>query len=293
MRREILARLLLRPILASILLLLPVAAAQAGETPREHTVAPGIGVTAQVREVQWLNDRDAVAVRFDLIVRNSAGGDATIALGRIVTRYDGEDSRETRLVETEGRSGDYGPVRLPPGRTTYRLYSLFSESVSLSAESSFRILEAGIEVAAAPAGQPAPDDGPRNTEWTARRDIVATIDGEPAPVFQDPAFPEDLVIYDMDLRGRADSRCWIFNLAWQDVREAGCGSFRARAGGIALRPDSARRADAPLPGRDWRDAIADCRVSRPTAGQEPQFARGAIRFMGCQGWITVRFSRHR
>ena len=244
-----------------------------------------ISVEVKVGDIERWSDQDVVVVYFDMSVEAEDDYSASIELGRVKTRYDGVASQKTWVKSLANYEGNYVPRALKSGLTTFHLYSVFPSTVSLDAGDSFVLEETGVELLEV--GKEAPDS-PRWGAWIHRPDIRATIGDEPVPVFQDPVFHEDFVIYD---RHFTPGHCWIISLDWQDISAAGCGMFREVGEEIALKPEAMLEDEARVRGNAWFNVLAVCDDWFSGYFRKPEFEPGVVTFWNCDESVTMRFSR--
>ena len=244
-----------------------------------------VSVEVKVGDIERWSSLDVVVVYFDMSVEAEDDYSASIELGRVKTRYDGVASQKTWVKSLADYEGNYVPRALKSGLTTFHLYSVFPSTVSLDARDSFVLEEAGVDLLEV--GKEAPDS-PRWGTWIPRPDIRATIGDEPVPVFQDPVFHEDFVIYDRHL---TPGLCWIVRLDWQVVDAAGCGTFREKGEEISLKPEATLEDEVRVRGNGWYDVIGECGDWLTGLFRKPGFGPGVVRFWDCDNWVTMRFSR--
>ena len=135
--------------------------------------------------------------------------------------------------------------------------------------------------------------GPACISWTAlwheKGSASASVGGKVVPVYEDPAFPHDLLIDDGEF-------CWLVDTHAHHVRSPGCGIFFRVDGTIRLREPASDLADVywdddrRLLGQSWNDVLADCGRAISSLFRRPSFASDKIEFSTCgrQKTVTIR-----
>ena len=131
--------------------------------------------------------------------------------------------------------------------------------------------------------------GTQRPEWVQRADASFSAGDQKFPVYQDPFFRTDFLIYD-------GNYCWLVNTESRTVSSLGCGIFDKTGDRLALVDHKAEAAGVyadgakRLAGVEWVDAVWDCSSLWSLLVRRPDFSDKAVRFWACDktGWATLK-----
>jgi len=135
-----------------------------------------------------------------------------------------------------------------------------------------------------------PSVGPKQRpDWLLRTDMTFAAGDKSFPVYQDPLYRGDVLIYD-------GNYCWLINTESQTVSSLGCGLFEKVGERLTLVDSKAEAAgvyadgNKRLAGVDWLDAIWDCSSWYSLLFRRPDFSDKTVRIWMCDttGWATLR-----
>lgn len=131
----------------------------------------------------------------------------------------------------------------------------------------------------------------QRTDWPQRTDMTFVAGDQRFPVYQDPLYPSDFLVYD-------GHYCWLVSMESQTVSSLGCGLFQKSGERLMLIEQKADAAGVyvdgtkRLAGAEWLDAVWDCSSLSSLLFRRPDFEDKAVRFWACDkpGWATLTLS---
>jgi hypothetical protein len=124
-----------------------------------------------------------------------------------------------------------------------------------------------------------------------RDDVTATLGSARVDVYQDPRFPDDLVLIE-------GNYCWLVHLDRKQVAAPGCSIFEISSARVRLakKPPPDQIADiywndeGRVIGRAWEDVAADCASWVTQFFRRPRFRTDTVSFWACDGvgWAEIK-----